>query len=108
MFWNHQPSNYQQTAITDFIGIGIEHLKGKVLAKTGAEGVYCAAYPELGLGLALKCNDGHARAAEAVTGAVTDRLGLLDDTGRELLRTESLRKLNGIETGLIRVVFPDS
>ncbi len=86
----------------------LEYLKGKVLAKTGAEGVYCAAYPELGLGLALKCRDGHTRAAEAVTGAVTDRLGLLDDRGRELLRTESLRNLNGIETGVIRVVFPDS
>ena len=31
---------------------------GRIFVKTGAEGVYCAAVPELGLGIALKCDDG--------------------------------------------------
>jgi L-asparaginase II len=30
---------------------------GRIFVKTGAEGVYCAALPELGLGIALKCDD---------------------------------------------------
>jgi L-asparaginase II len=36
----------------------------RVFVKTGAEGVYCAAVPHAGLGIALKVDDGAARAAE--------------------------------------------
>jgi L-asparaginase II len=43
---------------------------GRVFTKTGAEGVFCAAVPELGLGIALKCDDGAARAAEVMVAAV--------------------------------------
>ncbi|MBZ0217459.1 MAG: asparaginase [Fimbriimonadaceae bacterium] len=39
-------------------------LKGQAMVKTGAEGVFCAAFPELGLGVALKCDDGATRASE--------------------------------------------
>ncbi|KFE60123.1 asparaginase [Hyalangium minutum] len=35
--------------------------RGTVLAKVGAEGVYCAALPALGLGVALKVEDGDGR-----------------------------------------------
>ena len=34
---------------------------GRIFVKAGAEGVYCAAVPELGLGVALKCDDGAGR-----------------------------------------------
>jgi L-asparaginase II len=37
-----------------------------LLLKGGAEGVYCGAFPRLGLGLAIKCDDGGSRAAELV------------------------------------------
>ena len=40
---------------------------GRIFAKVGAEGVYCGALPELGLGFALKCDDGAVRAAETMT-----------------------------------------
>ncbi|MBP0438857.1 asparaginase [Tianweitania sediminis] len=40
--------------------------EGRVMVKIGAEGVYCGAVPELGLGFALKCEDGASRAAEAI------------------------------------------
>jgi L-asparaginase II len=43
---------------------------GRIFVKTGAEGVYCAAVPELGLGVALKCDDGAGRAAEAMVATV--------------------------------------
>jgi L-asparaginase II len=42
---------------------------GRIFAKVGAEGVYCAALPELGLGIALKCDDGAGRAAEVMVAA---------------------------------------
>lgn len=49
-------------------------LKGAALLKTGAEGVYCAALPGPGLGIALKCDDGATRAAEAIMAALLARL----------------------------------
>ena len=42
----------------------------ELLVKTGAEGVYCAALPGLGLGVALKAEDGATRASEAALMAV--------------------------------------
>jgi L-asparaginase II len=43
---------------------------GRIFAKTGAEGVFCATIPEKGYGIALKCEDGSTRGAEAMIGAV--------------------------------------
>ena len=45
-----------------------------IFVKVGAEGVYCAAFPGLGLGLALKCDDGGVRAAEAATAKLISHL----------------------------------
>ena len=47
---------------------------GRIFVKIGAEGVYCAAVPELGLGIALKCDDGQGRAAEVAVAAVLAKL----------------------------------
>lgn len=47
---------------------------GRVFAKIGAEGVYCAAIPELGFGIALKIDDGAFRAAELMVAAVIAHL----------------------------------
>jgi L-asparaginase II len=46
-----------------------------VRLKPGAEGVFCAALPALGLGIALKIADGAARGAELAMASVLDRLG---------------------------------
>lgn len=50
---------------------------GKVLAKTGAEGVYCGILPELDLGVCLKIDDGAGRAAETAMAGVLKRLGII-------------------------------
>ncbi len=49
-------------------------LRGAALIKTGAEGVFCAGLANLGLGVALKVDDGATRAAEATMAAVIARL----------------------------------
>lgn len=49
-------------------------LRGAALVKTGAEGVFCAAFAGLGVGVALKVDDGAARATEAVMAAIVARL----------------------------------
>ena len=36
----------------------LEETDGRVVAKIGAEGVHCAAVPELGIGIAVKVDDG--------------------------------------------------
>jgi L-asparaginase II len=51
---------------------------GRVVAKSGAEGVYVAILPEAGLGIALKIADGAGRASETAIAALLVRLGVLD------------------------------
>ncbi len=46
---------------------------GRIFAKTGAEGVFCAILPEKGLSLAVKCEDGSSRAAESMIAALLAR-----------------------------------
>ena len=46
-----------------------------ITVKTGAEGVYSAAFHELGLGAVVKTRDGNKRGAEVAIGAVFRALG---------------------------------
>jgi L-asparaginase II len=83
----------------------MELVPGRIFAKTGAEGVFCAALPEEGLGIALKCEDGTTRAAEVMVAAVLARLvgndGTLSARLSELA-TRTLTNWNGIEVGTVR------
>ncbi|MGL4635930.1 MAG: asparaginase [Beijerinckiaceae bacterium] len=77
----------------------------RAFLKVGAEGVYCASFPDLGFGVALKCDDGTTRAAEVMMAAVIKRyLGLSDDTFAAMARwhTQPLTNWNGIHVGDIR------
>ena len=81
----------------------------RVFVKTGAEGVYCGALPEEGLGIAIKCDDGAGRAAQAVMAAIIARFLPLGDAERAaLMRFErpTLRNWNGFEIGAVRVMAP--
>jgi L-asparaginase II len=51
--------------------------KGRLFAKVGAEGFYCAGVPSMKLGFALKAEDGAKRAAEAALLAVLHSMGAL-------------------------------
>jgi L-asparaginase II len=76
----------------------------RVFVKTGAEGVYCAALPEQGLGIAVKCDDGAGRAAEVMM-AATIACFLKSDEDRAALARfvrPRLRNWNGIEVGGLR------
>jgi L-asparaginase II len=53
---------------------------GRVFAKVGAEGYYCAGAPAAGLGIALKVEDGAKRAAEPALLATVRALGLISNT----------------------------
>lgn len=60
---------------------------GRAIVKTGAEGVFCAALPEYGLGVALKCDDGAGRAAEVMMSAVLRHVGVIDEALEAKLAT---------------------
>jgi len=60
-----------------FPTVVMETVPERVRLKPGAEGVFCAALPTLRLGVALKIESGHGRAAEVAMGAVLRRLGAL-------------------------------
>ena len=78
----------------------------RLIAKVGAEGVYSAALPTLGLGLALKVHDGDMIAAGlalvALLEAITQRFGRDDTWPLEALsewRNPPLRNTRGVVTG---------
>jgi L-asparaginase II len=83
----------------------MEAMRERAFVKVGAEGVYCAALPELGYGVALKIEDGAGRAAEVAMAAIIERLMRLD--GHQALTVDALarptlRNWNGIEVGAYR------
>ena len=93
-----------------FDTVVMQALGERVFCKVGAEAVYCAALPELGLGVAIKMDDGNtARACEVVMAAVIERLLPLAEADAALLRglsDASLRNWNGIEVGRLRAAAP--
>jgi L-asparaginase II len=74
-------------------------LPGTVLMKAGAEGVYCGALPERGLGFALKIDDGAKRAAEAV---VVRLIGCFYPQIADLGPPAQLTNWRGVEVGQMR------
>ena len=84
----------------------MQRLGERVYCKVGAEGMYCAALPEAGLGVAIKMDDGNnARAAETVMAAVIGARGDIGDDDRPFI--DSLADLpllnwNGREVGRLR------
>ena len=88
----------------------METLGARVFCKVGAEGVYCAALPELGLGVAVKMDDGHtARACEVVMAALIEKLLPLDGADAAFMHGLShpvMRNWNGIEVGRLQPADP--
>jgi L-asparaginase II len=84
----------------------MQRLGERVFCKVGAEGVYCAALPGQGLGVAIKMDDGNtARAVEVALAAVLERFVALDDAERSFVRGLSEVRLfnwNGIRVGALR------
>ncbi|QRY69940.1 asparaginase [Ensifer sp. PDNC004] len=79
---------------------------GRIFAKTGAEGVFCAAIPEKGIAIALKCEDGTTRAAEAMVAATLARFFRDEPELHAALMAQanhSMHNWNGIHVGDVRV-----
>lgn len=86
---------------TRFMGV----FGARAFIKTGAEGVYCGALPELGYGIALKCDDGAGRATEIAMAALIERFlprQAGDEEAFAPFRETVLKNWNGIEVGRVR------
>jgi L-asparaginase II len=90
-------------------------LPGRVLVKVGAAGIYCAALPRLGLGVALKVADGDSdvspHALLAVLAGLSERAGVTEQydltpvahhMGRAILNTRGARVGAVRATGALR------
>jgi L-asparaginase II len=71
--------------------------------KMGAEGVHVAIVPSLGLGIALKIDDGARRAAEWAMVTLLQSLGLVEPEAATSLAMERVVNSRGEQVGAIRV-----
>ena len=77
----------------------LRRFAGEVFVKGGAEGVYCGGIRSLGIGFALKVDDGAQRAAEAAASAVIARFV---ETAADLGEPKLIENAAGIAVGDIR------
>lgn len=82
-------------------------MNGQGFVKTGAEGVMFAALPKLKLGIAVKCHDGHSRAAEVAMTHILLSLKVLSETEAKDFISPQIKNWNGLTTGHISV-FTDN
>jgi L-asparaginase II len=90
--------------VTDLMALS----DGRVVAKSGAEGLICLAAPEQEVGIAIRVMDGSFRTHAAVTVAALEQLGILDAPARDAIlerHSPQLRNHNGRLVGEIRPVF---
>jgi L-asparaginase II len=77
----------------------------RLFMKFGAEGVFCGCIPHAGLGFAVKCDDGAARAVEVAMISVALKLDVWTSEERESLsgfHQETMKNWRKIEVGEVR------
>lgn len=95
---------------SQFTTRAMEALEGRMMAKGGAEGVFCGVLPGAGIAFALKVADGSHRAVPPAAVGLLDHLGLLDPRQKEALLAfghPPLRNVAGRSVGEIRPVLSD-
>jgi L-asparaginase II len=79
-----------------------------VVVKSGAEGVFCLALRERGLGVAIKIEDGNGRGFPVIVASLLTQLGVMDaETADRFLGLQSpqLRNHTGTLVGELRAAF---
>ena len=74
----------------------------RVFCKGGAEGVFCASLPELGYGIAVKCDDGAGRAAQVAGAALIEHLLRPENDAVAKLARPRIENWNRIHVGDMR------
>ena len=79
-----------------------------LVAKGGAEALECIGWPERGLGIAIKCEDGAARAVGPASVLLLEQLGALDAAARAKLAAwidPPVYNAAGLEVGVLRATL---
>lgn len=82
--------------------------QGAIFAKTGADGVYTAAVPEKGIGIAIKCDDGSTPATETAMIAALTRVFAGNKATQDALAplaTKAIKTRKGDPVGELRPTF---
>lgn len=85
----------------------MEAFKGRLMQKIGAEGVQCGAIRDKGWGYALKCDDGHMAASQAMLAGLLLRHADPDEGERAALEgfaRQPIRSVRGAVVGELRSV----
>lgn len=85
--------------------VAMEIFGARLFMKTGAEGVYCAALPEQGLGIALKADDGETRASQAMLAGIVHRFLRMSEEERRAFNAKAwptLTNWNGMAVGSVK------
>ena len=77
----------------------LKQFGGAAIVKAGAEGAYAGTFPEVGLGFALKIDDGATRAAEAVVSLLIEAFV---PAARGQLPLKTFKNAQGNEVGVVR------
>lgn len=83
----------------------MEVFEGRLMLKVGAEGVFCGALRDRGLGFALKCDDGSIPAAETMTAALLARIAEPSAAEAAVLSrfsSKTLRNWRGLKVATLR------
>ncbi len=90
-----------------FDTILVEETQGAIISKVGAEGVHCAAVPAMGIGVAIKVEDGAARAQHIALLRALQSVGALPETLPPRLadwKRRGIRNTRGEVVGGVRSV----
>lgn len=82
----------------------MEAAPGEIFAKYGADGVYALGLPKLGLGIAVKCDDGTPRAAEAMAAGIMKHMLPADHIAQQPLSSwtnKPIYSANGEQNGML-------
>ncbi|WP_196259293.1 asparaginase [Pelagibacterium limicola] len=77
---------------------------GRLMVKIGADGVFCGAVRNTGLGFALKCDDGNLQAATVMIAAILQGIAEPDEKALVVLRRYAQKPMSnwrGIEVGVL-------
>jgi len=77
--------------------------EGRVLGKTGADGVFCMAFPELGLGAALKIDDGKMGPQYTVAQAIVEALNIPLNADLSNYTESAIKNWNKHEVGTQKI-----
>jgi L-asparaginase II len=79
-----------------------------LVAKGGAEALECVGWPERGLGIAVKCEDGGSRAVGPAVMLLLEQLGAVDDAVRAKMAAwvdPPVSNAAGLEVGVLRATL---